>query len=356
MEVFLDKIKSRSFKFLADIVCGMGLLRLIARLVDRLQPRRGRTGHVQFPFIQKRAARSVQILMYHGVSDESSPYLPTTSIRVFQSHMQYLAEYCHVLDLQDVVERIEAHDLPERAVVVTLDDGYRDNYLHVFPILKQLGISATIFLATGVIGNGGVLWHDQVCRIISQTTFRKLRSFGSVDGYDLDTCEGKRRAQDGVLWYLRSLEEDIRKESIKRLSQELAVPDLSPDSELMLNWMEVKEMHNAGIRFGAHTVTHPILSRLSLDEVVQEIRQSKSVIENVLQESIAAFAYPSGRPQDFNAEIKDVVRQEGFRCAVSTMTGANCDADDMFEMKRVGFWDQDITTFGLRFEHFRFCV
>ncbi len=356
MESLLEKIKSRSFKLFADIVYGVGLLRLIAQLVDRLQPRKGLAGHKKFPFIQKRVARSVQILMYHGVGDERSPYLPTTSIRVFQNHMQYLAKYCHVLDLQHAVERMEVHDLPERAVVVTLDDGYRDNYVHVFPILKQLGISATIFLATGVIGNGSVLWHDQVCRIISQTTLRKLQGFGSDDGYVLDTGEEKRKAQDGVLWYLRSLEDDIRKESIQHLSQELAVPGTLPDSKLMLNWMEVKEMHSAGIRFGAHTVTHPILSRLSLDEVAREIRQSKRAIENILQESITTFAYPSGRPQDFNAEIKDIVKQEGFRCAVSTMPGTNRGTNDMFEMKRVGFWDQDIATFGLRFEHFKFCA
>ena len=349
------KIKRLGFRTLAEILYSTGLLRLIGQLVDRIQLRKGDEGQASFPFIQKRMSRSLKILMYHGVSDAASPYLPCTSTQVFQSHMQYLAQYCHVLDLEEAIERIESRELPEHAVVVTLDDGYRDNYLHVFPILKQLGISATIFLATGAIGNSRLLWHDQACRMISQTTVQKLENFGSVNGYDLGTWEGKQKAQISILWYLRSLEDDERVECLECLSQELNVPSHASDSELMLNWQEVKEMHCAGIRFGAHTVTHPILSRLSLDKAVQEIRESKSMIEKELQVKISAFAYPSGRPQDFNAEIKEIVKQEGFRCAVSTTPGSNSEVDDLFEMKRLGFWDQDMKSFGLRFEYLQFC-
>ena len=355
-KIDLGTVKSQTIKILANLFYRLGFLKIMNRLVDRVQQRKGKEGYIQFPFIQRRVSRTLQILMYHGVSDAESPYLPSTSTHVFQTHMQYLAKSCHVLDLQEAIERIESHDLPERAVVVTLDDGYRDNYLHVFPVLKQLGITATIFLATGVIGNSRVLWHDHVCRMISQTSARKLNNFGSVGGYALDTREGKRRAQDGVLWFLRSLKNEERMEKIQSLSLELEVPDVTLDSELMLNWSEIKEMYRAGIRFGAHTVTHPILSRLSLDEVVQELRQSKETIEQELQETISTFAYPSGRSQDFNAEIKEIVKQEGFRCAVSTMAGSNRETDDIFEMKRIGFWDQDLSTFGLRFEYFRFCA
>ena len=341
---------------LANIFYRLGLLKLITCLVDRVQQRKGQDGHIQFPFFQKRVLRTLQILMYHGVSDEESPYLPSTATQVFRSHMEYLARYCHVLDLQEAIERMEGHELPERAVVVTLDDGYRDNYLHVFPVLKQLGISATIFLATGVIGNSKVLWHDHVCRMISQTSAKKLNNYGSSDAYALDTLEGKRLAQIGVLWFLRTLKDEERVEKIQSLACELEVSEVTLDPELMLNWTDIKEMRRAGIRFGAHTVTHPILSRLSLDEVVQELRQSKETIEQELQETISTFAYPSGRPQDYTEEIKEIVKQEGFRCAVSTMAGSNRETDDIFEMKRVGFWDRDIPTFGLRFEHFRFCA
>ena len=354
--MLLRQIKSRGFKFCADLIGGAGLLRLISLLVGRLEQRTTEVGHIQFPFIQKRVQRSMQIVLYHGVSNEPSPYLPTTSVDVFRNHMQYLADYCHVLDLQDAVERMEAHDLPDRAVVVTLDDGYRDNYVHVFPILKQLGITATIFLATGVIGNGGVLWHDQVCRMISQTTMKTLRKFGSVDGYCFETSEGRQHAQEGILWFLRSLEDEVRSEHISRLARELEVPETASDAGLMLNWQEVKEMHHAGIHFGAHTVTHPILTRISREQVVQEIRHSKMAIERELENEVLTFAYPSGRGQDINPEIKDIVKQEGFRCAVSTMAGSNRETDDMFEMKRVGFWDREMNTFGLRFEHFRFCA
>ncbi len=353
----MGKLKSIGSRIVAALLHRVGLFALIVRCVDNVQKKPTQSEQLGFPWIQKRRSRPVQILMYHGIDDAISPFLSPVPVRQFRNHLQYLATYCNVLALEDAVERIRRRDVPHRAVVITIDDGYRDSYVNAFPLLREMGLPATIFLATAGIGTGKVLWHDRACWMISQTTVPFLEGFGSRNKYELDTQERKRAAQDGVLLYLRSLEDQRRIEAIERLSVDLEVygePD--GDAGLMLNWEEVREMHGAGIRFGAHTVNHPILSKIPLGSVVEEVRGSKEMIERQVGDRVTTFAYPSGRPQDFNSEIKEIVEEEGFACAVSTVSGLNFEGDDLFDLKRVGYWDQDIGLFGLRFEHTRFCA
>ncbi|GJL64339.1 MAG: polysaccharide deacetylase [Nitrospirales bacterium] len=353
----MGTLKSVGFKAVGMVLHRLGILGFISRLVDRLQKKTGSNAPLPFPLIQKRVSRPIQILMYHGIDDAWSPFLGPAPIRGFRNQLRYLAESCNVLDLGEAVERIQKRDVPHRAVVITLDDGYRDSYVNAFPLLREMELSATIFLATAAIGTGKVLWHDRACWMISQTTVSSLEGFGSRIRYELNTREGKRAAQEGVLWYLRSLEDQDRIDALEQLSTHLQVSG-EPDSEprLMLNWEEVNEMYQSGIRFGAHTVHHPILSKIPLSDVASELRESKETIERHVGCRVTTFAYPSGRPEDYNSDIKGIVKQEGFACAVSTVTGANYEGDDLFDLKRVGYWDQDIGPFGLRFEYSRFCA
>ncbi len=353
----MGRLKSLGFRALGAFLYRVGFFVLINLWVDRVQKKASQKKQLCFPWIQKRKSRPVQILMYHGIDDAWSPFLAPVPIRRFKNHLEYLATHCNVLALEEAVERIPRRDVPHRAVVITLDDGYRDSYVNAFPLLKEMGLPATVFLATAAIGTGKFLWHDRACWMISQTTVPFLEGFGSSNRYQLDTWDDKRAAQEGVLLYLRSLDDQGRIHAIESLSSHLKVsgePDYDP--RLMLNWEEVREMYSAGIRFGAHTVNHPILSKLPLTAVVDEIRESKETIERFLGDRVTTFAYPSGRPQDFNSEIKEIVKQEGFACAVSTVAGANYEGDDLFDLKRVGYWDQDIGSFGLRFEYTRFCT
>ncbi|GJL54374.1 MAG: polysaccharide deacetylase [Nitrospirales bacterium] len=353
----MGALKSLGIKAIGALLHRMGILALISRCVDVVQKSSASATDVHFPCVQKRSSRPIQILMYHGIGDERSPFLGPAPIRGFTNQLRYLAEYCHVLDLEEAVERMQHHDVPHRAVVITLDDGYRDSYVNAFPRLQELNLPATIFLATAAIGTGNVLWHDRACWMVSQTSIPALEGFGSCPRYELGTWEGKQAAQEAVLWYLRSLDDQHRIEAIEQLSTKLQVfgePD--PEPRLMLNWEEVKEMYQAGIRFGAHTVSHPILSKISLPAVAAELRESKETIEQHIGCRVTTFAYPSGRPEDYNSDIQQIVKQEGFGCAVSTVSGANYAGDDLFDLKRVGYWDQDIGPFGLRFEYTRFCA
>ena len=143
----MSKLRSVGFKVIGTLLHRVGVLALISRCVDCVQKKSVRKEHLHFPRIQKRLSRPVQILIYHGIDDAWSPFLGPSPIRGFKNHLGYLATYCNVLDLEEAVERIKMRDVPHRAVVITLDDGYRDSYVNAFPLLKEMGIpcSSSLF-------------------------------------------------------------------------------------------------------------------------------------------------------------------------------------------------------------------
>ena len=111
-------------------------------------------------------------------------------------------------------------------------------------------------------------------------------------------------------------------------------------------------MSRYGITFGAHTYTHPILTKIPLDEAFQEISRSKNRIENVLQQTTSAFCYPNGKKCDFDENIKAIVKECGFICAMSMIYGINNSNSDRYALRRMAVrgsfshFLQDVSGFG----------
>ena len=268
--------------------------------------------------------------------------------------MEYLATYFNICSLEEAVERMLLKDVPDNAVVVTFDDGYRDNYLNAFPILKELSIPATIFLATDAIGSQRVLWHDRVFSAFRETRKSVLDGFGHhPERLNLTTIEEKLCAQAKFLNFIRSLPNEERLFWIDFLVRKLEVVDRKEVPNLMLSWDEVKIMHGNGLCFGSHSVSHPILSRIAIDDAREEIQESKDTIENKLGTSIRTFAYPNGSPNDFDESTKNILRETGYICALTTKFGTNESDENLFELRRATPWDHDIYSFALRLNRYK---
>jgi peptidoglycan/xylan/chitin deacetylase (PgdA/CDA1 family) len=291
------------------------------------------------------------------VSDDEDATLTALPVDTFRRQMDYLAANFAALSLEEAVARLKRKDLPDNAVVVTFDDGYRDNYSNAFPILKEFSIPATIFLTTGVIGSERVIWHDRVFSAFRETRVPSLIGIGGTSkNYSLTTLDGKLFALREFLRLVFSQKEDERLRWIDWLIDELQVTDRKLVSGLMLSWDEARRMLNDGIAFGSHTVTHPILSRQSREEVWQELWQSKQDIENNLGARVVTFAYPNGNVGDFDESTKDLLREAGYQCAVTTCSGSNDCDQDLFELRRATPWDREIAAFALRFNWFKFAA
>lgn len=337
------------------ILDGLRLIKPLLGFVGRWAPAYNQKGQCVWPYIKKRRNANVQFLAYHRVSDTYDSFLPPMPIKTFEIQMTYLATHCNVLSLDEAVERIKAQDVPDGAVVVTFDDGYADNYIHAFPILKRLSIPATIFLPTNVIGTGRVLWHDQVFSALSKTKVPLIEGFPKNGSrFSLATLQDRQHSQDAILLYIRSLDVFRRNHEIGRLFSLLNFSMNSDSPRLYLDWSEVKAMQSHGIEFGSHTSTHPILSLLSDAEAREEIFQSKSLMEHYLGIPVKSFAYPSGRRQDFSENTKALLRESGYKCAVTMIHGTNSVGADLFEMKRTQYQDNNPHIFGARLTYYKY--
>ena len=356
MQVLLSKFKVAIQGVIVGLAKLGGGARLFARLADGYQKKENATGHRAFPFIKKRRARTCQILAYHRVNDENDYYFPAIPTIQFARQMEILAERFTLCSLERLLEGIQTGDMPENAVAVTFDDGYRDNYQNAFPVLKRHSIPATIFLATGVIGTSLVLWHDRVFAAFRKTQAPCLAGLDSRIGrLPLGSLTEKLAAQKQVLNLLWSMDAHERELAIERLTEGLEVDGDKEINGLMMSWEEALEMRRNGIDFGAHTVTHPILSRLSRESAAREINDSLNTIEKKLGSRVKSFAYPVGRAMDFDATTKALLEEAGCRCAVTMIFGSNESGADPYELRRIIPWAENADLFALRLSYYRFC-
>jgi peptidoglycan/xylan/chitin deacetylase (PgdA/CDA1 family) len=336
----------------------LGWLRITALIhafVDRYGCKKSSSGKLLFPYVKKRRSASIQILAYHRINDEHDPFFPGIPTEVFARQMEYLASHFSVWPLSDLIEGVQKRDVPGNAVAITFDDGYRDNYLNAFPILQQLSLPATVFLATEAIGSKKRLWHDRVFSGFRNSQVSYLEDFpSSLHRLSLGSLDEKLAAQKAALLFIWSKTEEDREFWIGQLLDKLRVPDQKDEAGLMLSWSEIVAMHREGISFGSHTVTHPILSKLSEERMKREIVDSKTEIETRLGERVTTFAYPIGRREDFDERSKTLLRTAGYHCAVTSELGSNEADQDVLELRRIMPWAEDPYTFGLRLNYYKF--
>lgn len=292
-------------------------------------------GSLRSRLVRQQAA----ILAYHRVDRPTNHPWSLTAVTPenFELEMRYLRRRYHVISLNELSDALnDSKTLPPNAAVVTFDDGYKDNYIHAYPILKKYDIPATVFLTTGHIGTGDLFWLDKVRHIIWNTGLATLE-LGELGIYHLTSEESRRGAAYTINARLKTLLVKDRDEFIERLSK-LSGVDIPPDlgKELILSWDEVREMSRNGIDFGAHTVSHPILSKLPLETARKEILDSKRHIETEINREVTTFCYPNGEPGDFNTDIEEILKSNGFKCAVTFMPGAFVSpASQLYRLPRI---------------------
>jgi peptidoglycan/xylan/chitin deacetylase (PgdA/CDA1 family) len=121
-----------------------------------------------------------------------------------------------------------------------------------------------------------------------------------------------------------------------------------PD-DLMMTDEQVRDLARSGIDIGAHTVNHPILASVPDNVAREEILESKKSLEGLVQDDVLVFAYPNGRPElDYSAGHRAMVKEMGFKAAVSTHRGAGTPQSDPYQLPRFTPWDRQATRFAVR--------
>lgn len=271
------------------------------------------------------------ILTYHRFSADGANQ--TVAESQFRWQLQYLTSRYHVVPLQQIAA---GQSLPPRAVAITIDDGYRDAYEIAFPLLKKFGLPATLFVVTDFLDGRIWLWPDKVRWMFAHTSLNEvvIHSMQPVQRFQLNDETSRRHAAAEMNERLKSLPEPMKEIEISRLARLLKVslPSRPTAEYAPVTWDEACEMDRAGVEIGSHTVTHPILTRVSNEQLRRELRASRERLEEKLQRAVKQFCYPNG---DYDERVRAAVAKAGYECAVTTTSGFNDQRSDRLALRRI---------------------
>ena len=289
--------------------------------------------------------RDLRILAYHRVLDDSrlagfefDPELISATATDFAWQMRAVAEHSNPVRFSDVVAHIEGHRrLPERAVLVTFDDGYDDNYHVAFPILHALGVPATFFVSTGHIDSGMPYEYDWLVHMV-----RKAPQ-GAVAvpelGIDIDVPgpdAGRLEVAHDMLDRIKALPAMEQSALVRRLAGEWKMPARMHPQCRPMTWEQLREMDAAGMEIGSHGVHHRMLTKLPRAEMARELEASAIKLAAELGHRALAIAYPVGGPSAFDDGVIEAARASGFKVGCSYIAGASpADERNRFELRRI---------------------
>jgi peptidoglycan/xylan/chitin deacetylase (PgdA/CDA1 family) len=238
-----------------------------------------------------------------------------------------------------VEKLINNENLPNYSLAITFDDGFKNNYTTAFPVLKRFNLPATIFLTTCNIGSKMLLWIDKLYLAIKETqkTSIDLKEEG-LEAFSIATPDEKSQTFAALLNHMKGVQKSEKDLFLSKVLNKLdldsaEVQNANPFKSL--DWDDIISMQQSKlISFGAHTETHNIMTRITREEVLQEIEIPKKKIEEKLKTNCLLFAFPNGQRNDFNNEIKDAVKNSGFLCSFTTIGKFNEYRTNPFELGR----------------------
>ncbi len=283
-----------------------------------------------------------QILTYHRVLPKADPLaMAAVDLAAFTEQMKLLKACYNVISLDQLLAGLDGGNLVPGAICVTFDDGYRDNFEVAFPVLQALGIPATLFVATDFIGGRGILWYDRVLQAFKDTRRSEFSlPEAGIASQPLQGYVGTHPAYR-VLEWLKAFPPADRNRKIESVFAALTL-DGEPRCDLMLDWDQIRTMRDAGVVFGPHTKSHPILSTVGPEENEAEILGSRQVLEAEVGRPARHFAYPNGRRGDYNDSSKAALKKGGFATALTTNPGVNPPGQDRYEIRRSQPWESSI--------------
>jgi peptidoglycan/xylan/chitin deacetylase (PgdA/CDA1 family) len=206
------------------------------------------------------------ILVYHSINPK---YDFSIHPKKFERQIKFIKNHYDTFQLKNIFKNKGKKS--KINIAISFDDGFEDNFLFAFPILKKYKIPATFFITTAFVKHNKDITKNWHC-----------------------------------------------------------YQGLKP---LKIN--QIKKMSQQNMDFGAHTHTHPILTNISLSEAEKEISKSKKILEKLLKKSINLFAYPKGQKNTFNEKIENILKKQGFKIACSTIWGTNNIYTNPFSLKRI---------------------
>lgn len=300
------------------------------------------------------APGSVNIIAYHRVgadiakAERDAIYGIVISTATFRRHCEMLRHAFDVVSLETAVHFLDDKQKAARPMaVITFDDGYLDFYEEAFPILNDMGLPATVFLPTDCIGQNKPLAHDRIFWLLKLALEKSVAAAGALRRAGLSGDRAEKIGRSGNLLKMTDslvyLRNDLREKVIVELESELGDRfEQYPPEYQLLDWEMVREMVRKGINFGAHTANHVVLPLEDEAVMKTEIIRSKATLEKELGGKSVSFAYPNG---EYNAKIRSLTAQAGYKAAVTTENRINRPGADLLALGRTSLCEESTRGF-----------
>jgi peptidoglycan/xylan/chitin deacetylase (PgdA/CDA1 family) len=299
----------------------------------------------------------LHVATYHYVRDlprTKFPQIKGMLLDDFRSQAKALPEVFEMATLESAMEFLTCRYTPRRDLcLMTFDDGLREHYADVTPILAEEEIQGLFFVITGCMEDGAVAPVHMNHFLTAHLGFEVYRrAFEKMAG-DLAPAEPlQTRTQDAVCqrtYPLDTLEvarfkylfnfvlpPQIRDRTVKALFERYLGDEKAFGQELYLNWGEAREMQDAGMIIGGHTHEHRPLATLRYPELFRDLSRNWELIQkNLRPQAIWPFSYPYGKADSFNRNTVEILRQLGYRISLCTEPGNNLPGIDLFAVRRV---------------------
>lgn len=271
---------------------------------------------------QARRQIAMRVIKFHGV--DGYDYRS----EVFEAQLRYLKKHFPIVPLESIVKRAaNENGSTSNEIALTFDDGLRNHYTVVYPILKRLNIPATFFVCPGLIESGRWLWNHEARERLRTLRPERLAALGR----ELQACGSK---VEEIVGWMKALPVEARSavgDSIRAATPEFQPTARQQDQYGVMTWQEISRIDPGLVTIGSHTVSHPILTTLSAAELSYEIRESRRWLEEKLGRPVEHFCYPNGA---FNEAVLACVK-DCYRSAVNSLAGRVGPGDDLHSLRRI---------------------
>jgi peptidoglycan/xylan/chitin deacetylase (PgdA/CDA1 family) len=268
----------------------------------------------------------ILILNYHRVgARDAEPWdraLYNADASLFESQIEALSSTVEIVALHDVAQLARARTRG-RMILITFDDGYRDNYEVAFPILRRHGASAGFFVSTGYLDRPHVPWWDEIAWMVRHCAFPAVVGVPYDDALLSLAADEIESTIATLIEHYKGLPGEQTDGYIDRIAVATGSGrcDVESARSLWMTWDMVREMRDAGMAIGGHTDSHPILSRLGAQEQEREVSHCAQRLGEELGSPMRWFAYPVGSRDSFTPTTRRILGDHGVELAFSFYGG-----------------------------------
>lgn len=272
-------------------------------------------------------ARGVIFTLHRVLPDAPAPFSPNAILQITPDFLDYCLERLpqtgiDIVSLDEALERLATARKGRPFVVLTFDDGYRDNLQHALPVLHRHAAPFTLYVPTAYPEGRGQLWWQAIEDTISRHDEIAFAGEDGPERIEARTARQKATAFDRLYWRMRKMPEPERLDLLAEFTRRYRYDLSAQCRDLIMGWGELSEIAaNPLCTIGAHTVHHYELAKLSPDEAALEMVQSADILEKKFDRRPVHFSYPLGGPLSCGPREFALAQDLGFRTAVTTRPG-----------------------------------